>query len=1211
MNIKSALPTKRRLTFSLLIVLLIAIFFIGYYFYYIPTNKNIQHNNGFLILNNIEQNIIERNEYLQTAFINILRKPKPGDSAKTVGQLQAQLDKYKIGAKLFYKKAIEINYNNEVSKSKVVAANSELTDSSVYLSGIYGDSLFYKAADNNNQQYTIYVPAKDFMQSLLTYQRDELYDNYLLIGATEGVIYTDAGLAINNSITVDSLIAKNSKALFAGIRDINISGTDLKMFYYPFKLGTSQLQLCGFVKASKYYDKLQQVPVTFIYTLVIALLLILMVLPLVKFYLMGKDEHVSYPDFILGMASFFVGTAMLTLIIIQVLLLFGSDLRASDNLRKLSTQIDNSFEQELTKACLQLDQFDSLVATQKDSVPFQNMKSHQNYNVSKLIFSYFKHIDVDSTLYYNFNRVAWVDGDGDQHLKAQLDTAKPIFANVASRNYFQVLKNSDGYILPGYPHIRFSLEAVNSWTNGGFNIIIALKSRLGDGSIVSLSAPMPSVLQTILPPGFGYCIIDNDGKVILHNDIYRNLQENLFEKTASSRQIMEAVKSRQETYFNDIVLYGKTNALYIKPVAAIPFHLVTFYDKGYILPINMRIFTFSLMFCIISFASCLLIWLGVFRKRYARNTFLYDPLFYLNWVVPKEKSIHFYKLCSVFLVVYLVIQAIMISVFELFDIYNYAILLLVLLLPVNIFSGLFVINYRVKKEYDEAQLIVKKAKPVKAISALIFQPVAVMFAYWYSYLAGYPLQDAFLYFELCFFVFLCFLFLLPMKVFHGLYKLPGSYIDQYCAFATLLIICLSAFPAGIFSWYAHNQEITQSVKKEQLYLANSLQNRAGYYKLFSKERDSLNMPKKYFDQWQHHAGIYSIYEDVIMPDAAPDKGINSTNRYENFYFSVANNIGNSYYDPMLIPALRDTATGNAWHWLPQKNTLSFWYGLYTGSNTQKSTKGLTDKALKITSVLPDTNFFVKINIRGILLLLLTVAFIIGLYRLLRFICGHLFLRKFVDYWRQANDVSANGLQTLFQQYKADKLARGTATQLLQTTVLNLYQEEYPLFKPAKDIDTIYLQEKNMIDALNKYWNFYYYIWENCPPKEKYLLLDFAKNGFVNFKNTEVIHSLFKKGILTVREDETKLFSASFRSYILTQEHSKEMISLQQTFKQEAIWQSLRIPILIVLLGIAFFVFFTQEQAFQKIAALVAGISSVFSLLIKFFSDGSNLFASKK
>ena len=1212
MNVKTALLSRRRLTFSLLIILLIAIFFSGYYFYYIPKNKNIQHNNGFLILNIIEQNIIERNEYLQNAFINILRKPSEHDSPKTVAQLQAQLDKYQIGAKLFYKKDIEKNYNNEVSNSKVVAANNELRDSSVYLSAIYGDSLFYRATDIQNQQYTIYVPSKNFIQSLLIYQRDELFNNYLIIGASAGLVYSDVDLPINTSMPVDSLIAKNSKALFAGIKDINISGTDFKMFYYPFKLGTSQLQLCGFVKSGDYYTKLQKVPVKFVFAIVIALLLILMLLPIVKFYLMGKDEHISYPDFVLGIVSFFVGSAMLTLITIQVLLLFGADIRTGENLRKLSAQIDDGFEQELTRAFVQLKLFDSIIVNQKDSIPIKKFLKQENYNVSKLLFNYFKNVPKDSSLYYNYNRLAWVDKQGDQHLKAQLDTSEPVYANVSARNYFKDLKNGKGFTLPcDTNNERFSFEPINSWTNGGFNIIIAINSKLGDGSILSLSVPMPSVMQTILPPGFSFCIIDNDGKVLLHNDMYRNLLENFVAKTAFSRQIMEAVKSRQDNYFDDINLYGKNNALYIKPIAALPLNLITFYDNGYILPVNMRIFSFSLLFCFISFVSCLLIWLGVFRRRYARNTFLYDPLFYLNWVIPKEKSIKFYKLCAVFLIAYLFIQAIMISVFKLYDIYNYAIFLLVLLLPVNIFSGLFVINYRVKKEYDEAEINVKKAKPLKAISALIFQPVAVMFAYCYSSLAGYPLQEAFLYFELCFFIFLCLLFILPMKVFHASSNLPGSYIDLYCVSSTLFILCLSAFPASIFSWYAYNQEITQSVKKEQLYLANSLQNRAPYYQAFSKERDSLSMPANYYDQWQYHAGIYSIYKDVIKPNALPDKAINSTNRYEKFYFFIANNLGNSYYDPMLIPALKDTATGNAWHWLAQKDTLSFWYGLYSGNTNQTTAKVISNNSLKITSVLPDKNIFVNFNSRGVFLLLLIAAYVIGLYKLLRFICSQLFLRKFVDYWRQANQVKMNGLQTQFQQYKADKQSRGISTSLLQTTVLSLYEDEYPLFIPTTDSDTIYLQEKNMIDALHKYRNFYNYIWENCSAKEKYLLMDYAKNGFVNFKNTEVIHNLFQKGIFTVRDDETKLFSASFRSYILTQEHSQEMLNIKNVFKQDAVWQSLRIPLLIVLFGFAFFVFFTQEQTFQKIAALVAGVSSLFSILIKFFSDGTNLFGSKK
>ena len=36
--------------------------------------------------------------------------------------------------------------------------------------------------------------------------------------------------------------------------------------------------------------------------------------------------------------------------------------------------------------------------------------------------------------------------------------------------------------------------------------------------------------------------------------------------------------------------------------------------------------------------------------------------------------------------------------------------------------------------------------------------------------------------------------------------------------------------------------------------------------------------------------------------------------YEQFYFGIANEIGNNYYDPLLMPALKDSASGAAWYW---------------------------------------------------------------------------------------------------------------------------------------------------------------------------------------------------------------------------------------------------------------------------------------------------------
>lgn len=1203
------MPSSRRLTFSLIILSLAAIFLTGYYFYFIPRNRNILQKNGFGILDNIRKNILDRNEYLETSFINIIGEPKLNGSIKDIVQLQQQLDNYTIGGKI-----IETKYTpkGKADTLKNIPSLSNAftngADSSVYLSAISHDSLFYQPVMFKQPFYSIYVPAKNFLAPLLAYQKNELFESYVLIGKTTGLLYMDAELAINPGIIEDSLVPKGNKALFAGIREINIKGVEYKMFYYPFKLGKAHYQLCGFLKAETYFNKLHQVPVTFIYPIVIALILIIMLLPIVKFYLMGKDEHVKYTDFILGILSFAGGTAMLTIIIIQVLLLWGADIRTKGYLENLSAQIDSSFTQELTRAYAQLDQVDLLANKFRDSTGILKAGDKKNYNVSPLLNEYFeRNCNNHSDCYYYFNRLSWVDAAGNQRMKGQFDSIEPVYTNVAARNYFKQLKNNDGFFLPGLPYANYGLEPVNSWTNGEFSIIISMKSRLENGFIATMSAQMPSVTQTIMPPGFGFCMMDAEGKVMLHSEMNRSLLENFIDKTEPSRPMTEALKSRQESYFQDLNLYGKNNALLIKPIAATPFYLATFYDKGYIVPVNMRILTFSVLFCIISFMTCLLLWLGIFRRKRAGNLFLHDPMYYLNWVMPKEKNVKFYILSTAFLIAYLVIQLMMIFSFNYFEISNYAILILVVLLPVNVFCGLFIINYRVEKDTHQQDSSEDSPHPKKAITAIVLQPLAVAIIYWASVSSGYPLQSAFWYFEIFFFIFLCLITLLPRNTFKFLYKTSRNYLCLYSRFATFLLACISILPASLYTWYAHNQEIIQSVKKEQLYLSNALRQRSVQNFIFMQKRNALQLPPNYYRQLQYNEGIYKIFGDVITPGA--NRQIhNKDDRYERFYFSVANAIGSNYYDPQLIPALRDNATGNAWQWTSsdKKDSLSFWYSLY-----QDPTLRSTDKSLKITSAYPNRFLFAAPSFRGILLLITIAGFLYGLYLLLRYMSERLFLRKYIQGLQDTNNPPSNGIEGFFEKYKTLKEKMGITTGSVQATDMAAFRNEYDFYKPAQHHLSIYNQESNMIAAQDKYKDFYMFIWNKCDAREKYMLLDFAQNGFVNFKNTEVIYRLFQKGIFIVMNEEVKLFSASFRSFVLLQIQNPEITRLQKEFQQGSSWQTFRIPLLMVLLMVAAFIFFTQEQTFQKISALVAGVSTIFSLVLKYFSDGTGLFSSAK
>jgi hypothetical protein len=1173
MKVPNLMP-KSRLTFSVPVIILVAVFFIGYYFYYIPVNKNDTHKNGFLILQNVKASILERNNDYQNLYKNFFDK-----FSGTPEDFQNLLDKNNIEGKAF-------PLFNSVAKQNVTDttpgfSGHDNTTNEFQESDIQQNNIAYLFKNKTNA-VRIVLPAENILNQVLQSQKSELFESYLLVDRKNGLIYKDPELSIVSHIPVDSLLP-HFNSLIASVRDIKIQEVDYKIFSYPFHFGNDDVILCGFIKAKEYNARLREIPVSFIYPIVILFLILLIFLPIIKFYLIGSNETVKFIDLTLSAISFIVGPALITLILIQVLLLWSADIRARSNLDELSKQINSGFTKDLLDTYKQLDVLDSLIAGDNDSV-YSKIKNGENINVSKQIISYFKSNKNTPGLDYNFDRIFWSDSTGQQKIKGQVEKEAPLFTNVSARKYFKVFKNNNAYILPGHPGSFFGFEPVNSWADGEFRIFISKESRLKRGFIVAIAARMPSVVQTILPPGFGFCIIDDSGNVQLHSEMNRNLQENIIEKMSPSRPIKESISSRQSSYFNELKFYGKTNAVSIIPISKIPFSLITFYDKGYIVPVTMRIFTFALLFCFFSFFIYFLIWIAFFRKHYYVNPMLYSPMVFLKWAIPKKEFSEFYVTGKRFLIWYIIVLLLFMAFSGLLGITNYVILVLVLLTPANVISSLFVISYSAKKTGDNYDRAKAEKRRRKARRAIEFQLLSNLIIYFYSRYFAYPIEYQFLIFQgILMIAILGFYFSLWKKITSS----PEKYVSQYSGLATVIILCIGVVPAGLYTWYAHNQEITQSVKKGQLYLAESLQKRSPSIVKFINNQDSLEVPGDYYQKLQYQSGIYKIYNDsLIRNDSLFHREQES---YEQFYFAIANDIGNNYYDPLLLPALKDTASDLAWYWSRSGSKLFFRYGFpdnFLSGN----------KSLNIISAFPERYKFVGISFRSLILVLIVILLIRGLYILLGSVAVRIFLKKFIEINSTAPHESK--IPHLLEEFN-----KTYATGYPGVNDITKLNDEYNYYTPPATNALIYLQEKDMIDALKKLKPFYDFLWQKCTEKEKYILLDFAKDGLVNFKNSGPIYSLLVRGLFTIHDHEIKLMSPSFRAYVLEKKNTTEMYQMQKKFQQNSTWQSFRIPVLIILLGIALFIFFTQEETFQKLTAIVAGVSSVLSLLLKFFVDG--------
>jgi hypothetical protein len=1144
---KSFLPDKRQSAFFIAIFFLIAIFVVGFYFFYVPANKQSVHRYAFSILENITVNMQER--YNDTYRLIEGRMKSAGDDDDP--------------------KWLELRQSMQLSVSDTISPSS--TPSFPFEIKINGESYF------------VSVPPPVMLDALFAAHREEIFESFLLLRLNKNgseVLYADPSLYIGSDVVADTLVSADKGAMFSGIKDMHLRDLEYKMFFVPFNMNNSRLALCGFVKSSTYSSAAYQLPVAFIYVLVILLLLLLISLPLIRIYTIGRHETIRFYDLVSVVLSLFIGCTIITVIVIQVTLLRSGDITARENVENISDQIHDRFTEEIQKAYRQLDSIDRYVA---DRFAFAD-RVDSGYNASPLLYQYMAEHKKDTSLYYSFDRVSWIDRRGKQFIKAEPEKVDPVFQQVQDRKYFSAFQNNHSYPVPGMPGSAMALEGVYNWINGKFRLILSKRSRLDNAFIATLSLRSYSLMSAVLPTGYGFCVIDQAGNVQVHSTEYRNLNENLLNQVGTSDQVRGAMISRQATHLDEIDLYGRKHALHITPIAQMPYYLVTFYDKGYIVPVNMRILIFSLAFCMLFYLGIGICWLVIFYRRYYAKPMLAAPANIFSRAIPKEQNSRLYRRGTLFLFLYVVILSAMAMVSTFASLHNnYLVLVIMLLTPLNIILGLTVLIYAPYRNDKSAAHLGRRAK-WGMWGLLVFFIITVLVALLSRFTGGPQLM-----------LFQAIL-LSGMAWYYqrGLNEptkeeAPGHpfrYLRRYSAFWLLLITCVAVLPAALFTWYSHNQEILQSVKKQQLHLANLLQQRKGSAGEVISVYDTSWLPPGTANSFLYKKGIYRTHTDSIVLST---KKTNAAGRksYEEFYFEIANRISNTYYDPYSYPPLRDYSSDSSWYWtMLGDDQLSFTYTLPPDS--------VQSKFLQVFSTMPSRYHVMKANGKGLILAAIVLLILFGVYSIIKRLAERLFLRK---YFLGTRPDCEAGFKKMIAGYQAISMADAKYIEALQKL-----PEEFAHPLPADDKE-VYLYEQQLISAISKYNSFYSFIWRRCSDRQKYLLYQFARHGLMNGRNSTDIYALMNKGILCIDmgSEEIHLFSRSFRAFILNEMQDEKAQELQQQWKSESTWRSLRMPFLFVLMLLASFVFFTQHDAWQRIIALITGFGSIFPLLLNIFS----------
>ena len=421
------------------------------------------------------------------------------------------------------------------------------------------------------------------------------------------------------------------------ISDVRLGPTDYKLFVQPVQLpllkaGANSESIrwlgCGLVENGHF----QQQRLAVSYNVLIAFGFITVLIAVswwfLKLVFIGpKDRFRTLDAYMLGFSAFMIA-ALLTLAAVFTYSYY-STLRAGErNLEKFAGSIKSNFYSELDDALRQIDDLNSKL----DRETLEAAKNVTSRNLDKRAFrsSIMRDgvITPDSPYPY-LNTAFWLNEQGWQQIKWTVRSGVTNRVNLARREYYLRLRQGRFYTHKDH---QFWIEQVTSTTTGAHTVAISKLMVPTDTNswISAIDTRMLSLMQPVIPEGFGFAVIDDTGKVLFHSAARLHLGENFFEECDNNQVLRAAVLGRWRRGLTTSY-FGKGNSLYVEPLGDLPWTIVVFNEKD-----SLRT-TFSeiLSLCLVLFLSYVVLLCLLLAAIYLINRFTKDRS---TWLWPDKNK---------------------------------------------------------------------------------------------------------------------------------------------------------------------------------------------------------------------------------------------------------------------------------------------------------------------------------------------------------------------------------------------------------------------------------------------------------------------------------------------------------------------------------------------------------------------------------------------
>ncbi len=448
--------------------------------------------------------------------------------------------------------------------------------------------------------------------------------------------------------------------------DVTIQGSEYKLFAHLLAFDRDEdWLLCGFTEKSNFTSQSRHVELFVGLLLAFLIIAILLSMPIIKLLVMSSVERLQIINVWFTGFSIIIGASVITLLILFSSDNLGGHREQDKNLRTIGNKICTSFESELALTVSQLNWFEKNTNLLFPESTFNKLTEESDTETKDTTtLKWALSVSTDSLKkkikempYSTYTAALWIDEKGDELYSIRNDpddirsTYKNKFTSLKNRKYFKDAHDdtSNLWYLKSKnepKNNRFAMQSLRSWSSGKNEVGVSIPVNHKNYRVQALITRFGSVMETLLPPGYGFCIVDsnldnnndddddnNAGTVWFHSDTKLNHQENLFEETRNAELLKSAILGR-----DSVALFfkykEKTKRGYVMPLKGIPLSLVIFYDMDYYRkPWNFSVGQASIyttfMFGVIG-VHLLLLFVCTYRP-----TRLRIKRFFLSWLRPK------------------------------------------------------------------------------------------------------------------------------------------------------------------------------------------------------------------------------------------------------------------------------------------------------------------------------------------------------------------------------------------------------------------------------------------------------------------------------------------------------------------------------------------------------------------------------------------------